>query len=59
MAWRPGNDGEGTSVCGGDAELARVWKEEGVQGLSRVFIGKGGGEGPAAVFMAMGCRRLL
>jgi hypothetical protein len=34
-----------------------VWKDEGVQGLSRVFIGQGGGEGLAAVFMAMGRRR--
>jgi hypothetical protein len=59
MAWQPGNDGEGASACGGDAELARVWKEEGVQGLSRVFIGQGGGEGLAAVFMAMGRQRLL
>jgi hypothetical protein len=33
-----------------------VWKEEGVQGLGRVFIEQGGGEGLAAVFMAMGRR---
>jgi hypothetical protein len=35
MAWRPGNDGKGV-------ELARVGKEEGVQGLSKVLIGQGG-----------------
>jgi hypothetical protein len=29
----------------GNAEHARVWKEEGVQGLSRVFIGQGGEKG--------------
>jgi hypothetical protein len=40
----------------GDAELARVGKEEGVQGLSKVLIGQGGGEELTDVFMAMGCR---
>jgi hypothetical protein len=48
---------QGASACGGDAELAQVGKEEGVQGLRRVFIGQGGEEGPTAGFMAMGRRR--